>query len=172
MSEEITISRSSFLKGGWRENKAPLRPPWSIAESDFTRVCDTQCTACEQACPEKIIVIGRGRYPQIDFNKGECTFCEHCLSVCDYDALQKNEREQPWQVKAVIVMDKCITTQHVICRTCGEFCDADAIQFLPQVGGVATPTLNASKCTGCGACIKVCPSSAVTIQQNTDLDHK
>jgi len=171
MIEKTTnISRASFLQGQWKQS--PIRPPWSSVEEEFLSSCTTSCNACEKACPENIIVLGRGRYPYVDFTKGECTFCERCVDTCESGALDKNVNEHPWQIKAIINMDACITSQQVVCRSCEESCDAAAITFSPKLGGVSTPKMNIENCTGCGACIRVCPSQAITIQQNNDPDHK
>jgi len=170
IDKTTTISRVAFLQGRWK--KLPIRPPWSVMEQEFIASCTTECRACEQACPENIIVLGRGRYPYIDFTKGECTFCERCVDACESGALAKNFSEQPWLIKATINMDACITNQQIICRSCEECCDVSAIKFIPKIGGVSSPSLSADNCTGCGACISVCPSQAIAIQQNTDPDHK
>jgi ferredoxin-type protein NapF len=59
--------------------------------------------------------------------------------------------------------DTCIARQNVVCRTCSDFCDASAIRFSPRLGGAALPELVAEKCTGCGACIPVCPGGAIRL---------
>jgi len=164
------LSRAAFLQGTWRKGKTLIRPPWAQDESDFTSKCDSSCQACVDACPEKIIVIGRGKYPQIDFSKGECTFCEWCVDACNYDALVKQPESEPWTYKAVIDMEQCITQQSVVCRSCSEMCEVAAIKFHPVVGGVSSPELKSDLCTGCGACISVCPSNAVFIQPFDDID--
>ncbi len=164
------LSRTAFLRGDWRKGKTLIRPPWAKQESDFISKCDSSCRACVDACPEKIIVIGRGKYPQIDFSKGECTFCEHCVDSCNYDALEKLDSGQAWTHKAVINMDQCITQQSVVCRSCSEICETAAIQFKPVIGGVSSPELSTDLCNGCGACIKVCPSNALSIFAFDDID--
>lgn len=159
-----SLSRAAFLQGAWRKDKALIRPPWAKDESEFISKCDSACQACADICPEKIITIGRGNYPQVDFSKGECTFCEQCVDACRYDALEKQSDRQPWTHKAVISMEQCITQQSVVCRSCSEMCDVGAINFHPTLGGVSTPELNSDLCNGCGACISVCPSNAILIR--------
>jgi len=164
------LSRAAFLQGAWRKDQTLIRPPWAKEESDFIAHCDSSCQACSNACPEKIIVIGRGKYPHIDFSQGECTFCEQCVDACDYDALVKQGDGKPWIHKAVIKMDQCITQQSVVCRSCSEMCEVAAIKFTPVIGGVSSPELNSDLCNGCGACINVCPSKALFIQSLDDID--
>jgi len=169
-SSSTNLSRAGFLQGAWRKDKALLRPPWAKDESEFISKCDSTCHACVDACPEKIIVIGRGKYPQIDFSKGECTFCEQCVDACQYGALVKQPDSDPWNYKAVINMEQCITQQGVVCRSCSENCEVVAIKFYPVIGGVSPPELNTDLCNGCGACLSVCPSKALFIQPFDDVD--
>jgi len=169
-SPPSNLSRAAFLQGGWRKDKALIRPPWSKDESEFVATCNSSCQACADACPEKIIIIGRGKYPHIDFSQGECTFCEQCLDACDYSALDKHGAREPWTHKAVIKLDQCITQQSVVCRSCSENCDVAAIKFHPTVGGVSAPELTSDLCNGCGACMSVCPSNAIFINALDDVD--
>lgn len=59
----------------------------------------------------------------------------------------------------------CIAyTQNVVCRSCGDVCDEAAIRFSPRLGGAALPVVLAERCTGCGACLSVCPTGAITVR--------
>ncbi len=156
------LSRSDFLRGSWGKSDYLIRPPWSLEETNFISQCNNQCKACADACPEKIITIHRG-YPKINFSNGECTFCEQCVEACDYDALVKYDGYAPWLHKAAIHMEQCITSQSVVCRSCSETCEVTAIKFQPTLGGVSAPNLDNTICNGCGACISVCPSTAIYI---------
>lgn len=166
------LSRAAFIQGAWTQSKSVIRPPWSVDESIFLSKCKTSCNSCVSVCPEKIIVIGRGKYAQIDFSKGECTFCEQCLDSCNYGALEKqDDSSTPWTHKAVIKMKQCITQQSVVCRSCSEMCEVAAITFYPVIGGVSSPELNTDICNGCGACINICPSNAIFIE-SLDVDQE
>lgn len=57
--------------------------------------------------------------------------------------------------------DGCLARRGVTCRTCGERCEAGAITFSLQLGGIALPRIGADACTGCGECIADCPSAAI-----------
>ena len=55
----------------------------------------------------------------------------------------------------------CLALQNVVCRTCGERCETDAIRFTPRLGAAAEPVLLTDRCTGCGDCVPVCPNAAL-----------
>lgn len=61
------------------------------------------------------------------------------------------------------ISDACVEAKGVSCRRCGEACDADAIRFKPVGGGRANAELSAALCTGCGACLPVCPVNAISL---------
>ncbi|MEN8213908.1 MAG: ferredoxin-type protein NapF [Pseudomonadota bacterium] len=166
MPEQINreISRVEFLRGNWRGRGSPVRPPWSLDEEHFLKACDG-CSACIDSCPEQILIRGRGRYPQVDFTRGECTFCQRCVEVCKPAALVIDADLPPWRLKAEIAAN-CLAMQAVVCRACGEVCDEQAIQFRLALGGVSRPELDRDACNGCGACIKPCPVQAIAINQS------
>ncbi len=190
------ITRMQFLRGDLKGDKIPFRPPWAVPEQYFVDFC-TRCDRCIEACFDELIIRGRGGYPQMDFNRGGCDFCEDCLNVCDAGALKKlpfsgdlpannnnsnkrmsNKREAfsesadeassesflpPWHIKASIDLNNCLSMNATICRSCGESCDDEAIKFNLKLGGIAEPVLNTEACTGCGACLSVCPVQAVKL---------
>ena len=73
-----------------------------------------------------------------------------------------NPRKKPWQAKASI-SDKCLAQQNVECRSCGDMCEPMAIQFQLRAGSVALPKIELDECNGCGACVAVCPTSAILV---------
>ncbi|MEH6472012.1 MAG: ferredoxin-type protein NapF [Halopseudomonas sp.] len=154
-------SRRQLLRGDTGTKRLPVRPPWSVSELLFVRDC-SRCGDCIEQCPEKILIKGSGGFPEVDFQQGECTFCQRCVESCQAPVFHSTE-QAPWQIKAVI-SDRCITHKKVVCRSCVEQCDPEAISLLPQLGGVGTPTINLDSCTGCGACIATCPTQAISVQ--------
>ncbi len=180
------ITRMQLLRGDLKGKNNPFRPPWAIPEEYFVDYC-TRCDKCIDACFDELIVKGRGGFPQMDFKRGGCDFCEDCLNVCETGAIKKipltniipdniisDNREEssesssesylpPWHIKANIDLTNCLSMNATICRSCGESCDDKAIKFDLKLGGIAEPILNMEQCTGCGACFSVCPVQVITL---------
>lgn len=186
------ITRMQLLRGDIKGKNNPFRPPWAIPEEYFVDFC-TRCDKCVEACFDELIIKGRGGFPQMDFKRGGCDFCEDCLKVCEASALKKipdnnkipsntrahiesdNGEESselhddlesyrpPWHIKASIDLTNCLSMNATICRSCGESCDDKAIKFDLKLGGIAEPILNIEQCTGCGACFSVCPVHVITL---------
>lgn len=156
------MTRAQFLSGDWGARRAPLRPPWARAEHDFVARC-TRCDECVGACPTGIIEKGRGGFPAVNFARGECTFCGKCAVACAPRALVRREAETPWAVAAEIG-SACLALQGVVCRSCGDRCETRAIRFRLAPRAVSLPVLAGDACTGCGACVSVCPARAITMQ--------
>lgn len=162
----LTTTRRDFLRGR-RAPTSPLpRPPWALAEADFTARC-TRCGDCLPACSTGILVRGDGGFPAVDFSRGECTFCGECVVACGPGALRRVEGRVPWSLRARIG-EACLARRDVECRICGEACGVAAIRFRPRVGGVALPQLDETACTGCGACLAPCPGQAITLAQDME----
>ncbi len=141
-------------------DKASPLMPWVKFANSFTDDC-TRCGKCVSACETQIIINGDGGYPTIDFSRGECTFCYQCAQVCP-EPIFLPKSDSPWQAKASI-KESCLATQNVECRSCGEMCDTMAIQFKLQLNKVAQPVINLDDCSGCGACVSVCPTAAISV---------
>lgn len=156
-------SRAQFLRGDFSGKSRPQRPPWSVEEARFVELCGRSGT-CIQRCPEKILIKGRGGFPQVDFSLGGCSFCGECVKACPSGALQRSDEATPWQLKASVEPD-CLAYGQVVCRTCGEYCQLGAIRFPPLVGGVAKPQVDAASCNGCGACVAPCPRQAIKLRE-------
>jgi ferredoxin-type protein NapF len=159
------LQRRAFLRGrSPRYNKKALRPPWSLPIEIFIEQCE-RCDACRQACPENIIIKGDAGYPEVDFSKGECTFCGNCVESCQADAFstQENMPGNAWATQ-VAVLETCLSINKITCRSCGDHCDTGAIRFQLQVGGSAIPIIQHDRCTGCGACVFICPSQSLEIK--------
>jgi len=166
MSGISSIDRAQFLRGAWKGGRQPLRPPWALSEERFTEVCEGG-GHCIEHCPERILVGGRGGHPEIDFSRGECSFCRECVDGCPTGALRMVDGQPPWTLQAQIG-DACIAYQGVECRSCGEYCEPQAIVFRLRAGGVARPKLTTADCNGCGACVKPCPVGAITLHHGSD----
>jgi len=157
------IHRRQFLGGDLSGQRRAFRPPWAVEESLFIERCD-RCRECLSACPEGILIIGSGGFPEVDFSRGGCTFCEECLHVCKPLALEAGD--SPWRIKAEI-LPNCLSLNAVVCRSCGEACEEEAIRFRLERGGVARPVIDLGQCNGCGECYGVCPVKSVRMASET-----
>ncbi|HCX33110.1 MAG TPA: ferredoxin-type protein NapF [Rhodocyclaceae bacterium] len=151
------VTRAEFMRGRARRP----RPPWALAEREFIGRC-TRCGECSSSCPAGILVRGAGGYPEVDFTHGGCTFCAACVRICATGALRWIEAAPAWNLRAVICATRCLASRAVVCRGCGDACEADAISFRPGPAGIGFPAVDWFACTGCGACVPVCPVQAVT----------
>jgi len=162
----VDLSRRRLLRGTLAGTASPRRPPWALAEKDFTAHCD-RCGDCITACPEGIIRAGSGGFPEVDFGARGCSLCGDCLTACGVKALRRDPEEgAPWDLAAEIGA-ACIAHYGVVCRSCGEACGEGAIRFRLRVGGAAEPMLDRDLCTGCGWCVGVCPVRAVRVIPGT-----
>lgn len=150
-------SRRSFLRGRVNEmSSRTMRPPG--AQADFSCLCDG-CGDCVMACPNGIIVCSVSNGPEVHFGNGACTFCQECVRACPTGALVAMEHPA-WDWRAA-VNTSCLSLNGVSCRACDDACDERAIGFRLMTGGRAAPEIDLSRCTGCGACAHVCPSSSI-----------
>ena len=162
MGTEI-LQRRQFLRGDFAAQRLPIRPPWAVDEASFINLC-SRCNACQPVCEAQLIQIGSGGFPELDFGRAGCSFCGACALACPAGALHKDVSSQaPWTLQAHLAPG-CLALQGVVCRSCGEQCEVDAIRFKLHRNGVAQPQIDAGVCTGCGACIGVCPTHALKLR--------
>ncbi|MBL8516930.1 MAG: ferredoxin-type protein NapF [Betaproteobacteria bacterium] len=149
-------SRRSFLRGRARPPRPAPRPPWALApDAAFLQAC-TRCGDCVDICPQKVLVVGDGGFPEIRFEFAGCTLCGECERACAPCALDSGRQPQAFKVR-IRVAEGCLHEQGVECRLCGDACDARALRFRPRVGGLALLEADREACTGCGACLSLCP---------------
>jgi len=153
------LSRRSFFQASFQQENS-IRPPWAVSEDKFIELC-TRCDECINVCPEKIISKGSGGFPVVNFIDSGCELCEDCVEVCQTKALAiRSGNGLAWSHK-VKVTEKCLPLQGVICRSCYEACDEEAISFTLVAGKTPEPELNLENCNGCGFCIAMCPVDAI-----------
>ena len=171
---EHSLPRRSFLRGHFlkslqdkktvQQGHQAIRPPWTDLANFFDKC--TACDKCIAVCETQILVKGAGGYPEVNFmnGRGECTFCQACVKACEADVFRSTD-ERAW-FHYVEIQQSCMTFSGVECRSCEDSCESRAIRFKRQVGRVAMPELNVESCNGCGACMAVCPTQAVTLVRN------
>lgn len=139
----------------------PQRPPWT--DEDLVRQRCTSCGDCIKACPEGILVRGPARTPVVDFDAGACTFCGACADSCSDNVFQKNQSE-PWNIVAEIG-ESCFLRRGISCQSCRDACDHEAMSYEMRFGVAGKMTVFEERCTGCGACVSVCPADAILMSE-------
>lgn len=152
------ISRRELFVGRSVARRAVICPPGATMAS--LEGC-TGCGLCAERCPTGIIRLTDG-VPSIDFAQGECTFCGECSAVCPEPVFLSKDVTRFPHVAAV--GDTCLARNNVACQSCGECCPEQAIRFRPRIGGPFLPELNEEICSGCGACLNVCPVGAIGLK--------
>lgn len=155
MERQGALSRRDFLRGSRQDASVRIRPP---GVEDAALAGCTGCGACVEHCPAKIISLADG-LPVLDFTAGECTFCGACAASCPEPVFAETASRFD---HIVTISAACLPFQRVDCQACRDACPTAAIRFRPVRGGPFVPELLADACTGCGACISVCPVGAVT----------
>ena len=140
-----------------------IQPPWSGDSKTFQSLCDG-CGNCVSACENSILILNKNGYPQVDFSLEPCNFCGACAKSCPQEALKFEPSIHPWNLH-VQINSKCLTKNNVVCSTCVEQCDKEAIVIPRIIDQETAPRVLADLCDGCGACFKVCPVHAIEIRQ-------
>ncbi|GGW34750.1 nitrate reductase [Gemmobacter lanyuensis] len=157
----MTASRRQFLTGRVAKPAPEFRPPWT-SELRLAQHC-TACGDCAPACPEGIIEIKDGR-PRIRLNGAACSFCGACATACTAGAFDRDQPE-PWPVR-VEVGPSCLLAAGIACQLCTDACDSAALRIDLRVRPVGAIRIDAAACTGCGACLAVCPGAALQLRDD------
>ncbi|AKC86338.1 ferredoxin-type protein NapF [Pseudoxanthomonas suwonensis] len=152
------MTRRALLFGRQPAETPALRPPWALSEPAFASRC-TRCDACVRACPEQVLARGADGLPRFEPSRGECTFCGDCAQACTSGALDA-ALSPPWELRAQVGPD-CLPAHGVVCASCREVCLESAIHVPPGARGAAT--VDPERCTGCGACVGLCPAMAIAL---------
>ena len=166
----IDLQRRAFFKTGQvKQSNTDIHLPWLKNTEHFLDRC-TQCQTCINHCPESIIEKGQGGYPTVNFNLGECTYCQECANHCPEDLF---DLEQPaaWAL-SLNINDQCFTERGIVCQSCRDVCEPQAIAFKYTHSSIPKPVVDESLCTQCGACVSSCPANAISLLQQTTTDNE
>jgi ferredoxin-type protein NapF len=167
-------SRRRLFRGRVKTQQV-MRLPWVIDEAVFTSGC-TQCQDCIKSCETNIIVKDEDGFPKIDFEQGECTFCNKCIEECEQplfsglfsndstdiftEDLAKKNLNKAWPA-TLEINEKCLAKNDIYCQSCRDECETSVIKFNYLNSSIPQPSITDVDCTQCGACISVCPQSAI-----------
>lgn len=115
---------------------------------------------CARACPFGAIAMdSETGLPVVD--QGKCTACGHCVAICPkhlYSLVPDAAKIYvacSSQDLGKIVMQAC-GVGCIGCRKCEKACEFDAIHVVDNCA-----RMDYEKCTGCLACVKVCPTKVI-----------
>jgi formate hydrogenlyase subunit 6/NADH:ubiquinone oxidoreductase subunit I len=140
-----------------------IMPP-GAQDIDWYRSNCVGCQVCVAACPAKIIRIGRGLRPELDFTDGYCQYnCTECSRACPTDALRLEDGMKQRTRIALSALDrtKCVViTRGQYCGACAELCPTRALRMVPIEPGssLTEPVYEEEYCIGCGGCFHICPA--------------
>lgn len=157
-----------FVQATGGRTAPPLRPPGSLPEDRFRGVC-IRCGNCAAACPSKIIQpdfglsgVGGLLTPRLGFEADYCREdCCRCGRVCPSGAIARlslPEKRRRVIGPAQLNPDTCLLANGRECTACLRACPFGALAMHSADGGFSSePRVDATRCTGCGACEAICP---------------
>ena len=156
------------------ERTEPITPPGSGSARNFYDKC-TACQLCVAACPNNVLrpssCLERLMQPEMSYEKGYCRpECTECSKLCPSGAILPITPEEKTSIHfglAVVDRSLCVVEKDgVECGNCARHCPVGAIMMVSNDKGLRIPTVNESRCIGCGACENLCPArplSAITV---------
>jgi ferredoxin-type protein NapF len=171
----LAVGARALGAARYRKSDTLLRPPGAVPEDRFAGLC-IRCNNCVHACPSKIIRPDTGHEaglagfgaPIIRYEsdyKYCLETCNACTQVCPTGALAPLGLQQKNKYvigEALVDNNVCLTALgKKECNACEHACPYDAVHITwDEQQYNAYPVVN-DKCTGCGACEVVCPTSPV-----------
>ena len=157
----------------------PIVPAGAGSLQHFRTHC-TGCQLCVSQCPNDVLrpstELLHLMQPVMSYERGWCRpECTACSDVCPTGAIRKLLKEEKAVTKkgqAFWISQNClVVTDGISCGNCARHCPAEAIEMVPKrgdtTGRLLIPSINESKCIGCGACEYVCPArplSAIVVE--------
>ena len=147
----------------------PIIPPGSLSANNFSKHC-VACQLCVSACLNHVLSpstdLASLLQPEMSYERGYCDpECTRCSDVCPAGAIRPITVEKKSATRighAEWVRKNCITqTDSEECGVCARHCPSGAIEMAFAdfgKGNVRVPSVNASRCIGCGACENSCPA--------------
>jgi ferredoxin len=165
----VGLGAGCALPSGQRPASS-LRPPGALPEREFLARC-IRCGRCGTACAAACIRFGdelgaEGSTPYIVPEERACTLCMRCGEACPTGALEPIP-DDPAVVAARVRMGTAqIEPAYCwarggrgICRACWYVCPY-ADQAIVLRGPMLAPTIDETRCVGCGQCAHACPREA------------
>lgn len=173
--DRIDPGRRGFLRGTFltREGRDDLRrqtrllgplPPALPSRFMAQNPCEDCDHPCVHACEPSIICLHppghrfRGM-PFLSFESGACTFCNACVDACPIEHSQSEAERAAGLGIAVLDQGTCMAWNGTICLSCQTACSYRAVSMDP----LSRPHIETELCTGCGACVGICPARAIRI---------
>jgi ferredoxin len=148
-----------------------IRPPGAIGK--FNTLC-IRCGNCIRVCPTHILRqnqrMGFGLLtPVVEFHGGYCLeTCNACSIVCPSGSItsfQIEEKKMLKMGKILVNKDACLLMKLRECGVCKPACSYKAVDIveIERNSLQMMPVVKSNDCTGCGACIAVCPENCFQI---------
>lgn len=174
--KDIDPGRRGFLTGSWgraqaaRAGMGRLGPAPPVIASQVSHASCMGCDGrCLSVCETGVIRLhpkehGLAGVPWLDFSVARCTFCRKCVDACPQIESSPDRLACPAVGIAEIDLARCLAYTGVFCISCQSSCTYQAIQR----DRLSRPQMRTDVCTGCGACVSVCPVQAIGVtQRNT-----
>lgn len=148
------------------QRNLPLKPAGAQGLKHFSLHC-TSCQLCVGECPNKVLRPSKKLdtllQPEMSFEQGYCRpECTRCGEVCPAGAIRPITVADKTSISigcAMVVLKNCLSAQGDSCGHCAAKCPVGAIRMVSDAAtGHRIPTVDESRCLGCGKCEYLCPS--------------